>query len=255
MDSIKRKTVIGGNWKMNLLPSQVKDYAKALKYFSIDIPNVEIIVAVPFVCLGAAVDSFRESPVLVAAQNVSQHPSGAYTGEVSAAQLADIGAGAVLIGHSERRAYFGETDITVNQKVRAAIASGLRPIICVGETLEVRQLSSAYELVSYQVKSALSGVTAEELSGVVIAYEPVWAIGTGNVATPEQAQEMCASIRRAVADIYGKELSETVPIIYGGSMDSTNSRQLISLPDIDGGLIGRASLTPESFFRIIDSAR
>ena len=249
-----RKTVIGGNWKMNLLPSDVGGYAKALTGGIPKPCKAEIVLAVPFVSIPAAISAFSGSAVQIAAQNVSEHPSGAFTGEVSASQLYDIGVRRVIVGHSERRLYFCESDAIINKKVHAAISGGLDPIICVGESAEVRNSGCADELVAFQVKSALSGVSAEMLSRVVIAYEPVWAIGTGNVASPGQAQEMCSHIRAVISGIYGGELSETVPVIYGGSMDENNAGELLALPDIDGGLIGRASLSPPAFFKIIQSS-
>ena len=249
-----RKTVIGGNWKMNLLPSDVGGYAKALTGGIPKPCRAEIVLAVPFVSISAAISAFSGSAVQIAAQNVSEHPSGAFTGEVSVSQLYDIGVRRVIVGHSERRLYFCETDAIINKKVHAAISGGLDPIICVGESAEVRASGCADELVAFQVKSALSGVSAEMLSHIVIAYEPVWAIGTGNVALPCQAQEMCSHIRAVISGIYGGELSETVPVIYGGSMDENNAGELLALPDIDGGLIGRASLSPSAFSEIIRSS-
>lgn len=250
-----RKTVIGGNWKMNLLPSEVKGYAESIKKYPLDTPNLEIIIAVPFIMLPEAINAFHATPVHIAAQNVSEHAFGAYTGEVSATQLADLGIDRVIVGHSERRAYFRETNAIINKKIHASLKCGLDPILCVGESKDVREMGSADDLISFQVKSALHGISHEELRRITIAYEPVWAIGTGNVATPIQAEAMCARIRSVVADMFGAALADTVTIIYGGSMDGENASELLSLPNIDGGLIGKASLTPDSFFRIIQAAK
>lgn len=254
MNPYYRKTVIGGNWKMNLLPSDVDRYAEAL-IGSIPHPcDAELVLAVPFVSIPAAISAFSGSGIQIAAQNVSEHSSGAFTGEVCAAQLFDIGVRRVIIGHSERRLYFCETDAIINNKAHAAIFGGLDPIICVGESAEVRDTGCACELVAFQVKSALSGISAQALSRIVIAYEPVWAIGTGNVATPQQAQDMCSHIRSVISGIYGSAAAEAVSVIYGGSMDENNAGELLALPDIDGGLIGRASLSPAAFSKIVQSS-
>jgi len=250
-----RKTVIAGNWKMNMLASDLGSFVSGL------IPQIsgfkswcDAAVCTPFVLLPAATDAFKDSGVGVGAQNMSQFESGAYTGEVSAAQLSDIGINYVIIGHSERRQYFGETDKSVNEKLVAALKSPLIPIVCVGETLSERETGVTFDLVALQVKAALFGVSASDMRRTVIAYEPVWAIGTGKTATPEDAQEVCAAIRGVIASLYDKQTADAVTIQYGGSMNEKNAKELLAQPDIDGGLIGGASLKPDSFAAIINAA-
>ena len=250
-----RRTIIAGNWKMNMLASGVKAYSDEL------LPQVagfrkwcDVVVCAPFVLLPAALDTFKGTNVDVGAQNMSEHGSGAYTGEVSVPQLADLGVGYVIIGHSERREYYGETDESVNKKALAALDSPLQPIVCVGESLGQRETGVTFDLVSMQVKAALYGVTAEQLRRVTIAYEPIWAIGTGKTATPEDAQEVCRAIRAVVASLYGEEAARGLTIQYGGSMNEKNAHDLLAQPDIDGGLIGGASLKPASFAAIINAA-
>lgn len=250
-----RRTIIAGNWKMNMLASDVKSFADSL------LPQIsgfkswcDAVVCTPFVNLPAAIDAFNGSDVGVGAQNMSQFQSGAYTGEVSAAQLSDIGAGYVIIGHSERRQYFGETDKSVNEKLAAALSSPLCPIVCVGETLSDRETGVTFDLVSLQVKTALLGVSASDMRRTVIAYEPVWAIGTGKTATPEDAQEVCCAIRKVIESLYDKQTADAVTIQYGGSMNEKNAKELLAQPDIDGGLIGGASLKPDSFAAIVNAA-
>ena len=208
-------------------------------------------VCVPSVDIAAAIKGFKDARVSVGAQNVFYEKNGAYTGEVSADMLKDLGVKYVIIGHSERRQYFGETDLTVNRKVLSALEAGLHPIICVGETLEQRELGITMELIALQVKSALAGVPAEKLRKCVIAYEPVWAIGTGKTATSEQAEEVCREIRAIIRDMYGARAARGVSILYGGSMNAKNAAELLAQPDVDGGLIGGASLKPNDFATII----
>ncbi|MCL2079724.1 MAG: triose-phosphate isomerase [Oscillospiraceae bacterium] len=250
-----RKTVIAGNWKMNSLPSETGAFADALLPL---IPGFEkwceVVICAPFVMLPSAVLAFGDTGVKVGAQNVSQHAQGAYTGEVSAAQLCDSHTQYVIIGHSERREYYGETDKTVNEKTLAALKTSLIPIVCVGETLEQRENGVTFDLVAMQTKIALKGVSKEELSRIVIAYEPVWAIGTGKTATPEDAGEVCKAIREVISGLYGKASADGVSILYGGSMNDKNARDLLAQPDIDGGLIGGASLKPEAFAVIVNAA-
>ena len=186
--------------------------------------------------------------------SLNENNHGAYTGEVSAAMLADLGVKYVIVGHSERRGYYGETDTTVNKKVHAAVNAGLYPIICVGESIEQREMGVTGELIAFQVKSALSGLTAEQIHKIVIAYEPLWAIGTGKTATAEQANEVCNSIRAIIRKLYGARTARSVTIQYGGSMNETNAAELLSKLDIDGGLIGGASLVPEKFAAIVNAA-
>jgi len=257
MDTRYRKTVIAGNWKMNMLASEVRSFADGLRSVAPPPYNCDIVFCVPFPLIPAALSAFRDgknSRVFVGAQNISEHVSGAYTGEVSAAMLADLGVTHVIIGHSERRAYFGETDETVNKKVHAALNAGLRPIICVGETIEQRELGITNDLITLQVKTALSGVPAQKMRRVILAYEPVWAIGTGHTATAEQAAEVCAVIRSAIRSLYGARTARSVTIQYGGSMNGGNAPELLSMSDIDGGLIGGASLSYEKFAEVISAA-
>jgi len=250
-----RSTVIAGNWKMNMLASGVGDFADEL------MPLIqgsgqwcETVVCAPFALLFPAIIAFSGRGVGVGAQNMSEHESGAFTGEISCAQLADLGTGFVIIGHSERREFYGETDALVNRKTLAALGSPLRPIICVGERLNQREIGITFDLVSMQVKTALYGVPAEQLSRVIIAYEPVWAIGTGMTATPEDAQDVCSGIRAVITSLYNEAAANAVTIQYGGSMNEKNAADLLAQPDIDGGLIGGASLKPASFAAIINAA-
>ncbi len=249
-----RKTVIAGNLKMNLLTSDMKGYAESLRQLSGKAKHCEIVVCAPFVMLPQALRSFRDCRISVGAQNLSDKKSGAYTGEVSANQLKDIGVKYVIIGHSERRTLYGETDALVSAKVKAALGAGLIPIVCVGETLEQREQGVAEELVSMQVKLALNGVPADSIRHIIIAYEPVWAIGTGKTATSEQANEICTKIRSCIRGLYGARISRAVTIQYGGSINTANARELFSMPDIDGGLVGAASLKPSDFAAIIDAS-
>ena len=249
-----RKTIIAGNWKMNMLASKVKPFADELKTMSPRVKWCETVVCVPFVMIPAAIKAFKDTRVAVGAENMNENEKGAYTGEVSAAMLADLGVKYVIIGHSERRQYYGETDISVNKKVKAAFEAGLIPIICVGESLEQRELGITIELISLQVKTALAGIPADRARKVVIAYEPIWAIGTGKTATSEQANEVCMSIRAVIRGLYGARVARAVTIQYGGSMNEKNAAELLAQPDIDGGLIGGASLVPEKFSAIIDAA-
>ncbi len=249
-----RKTIIAGNWKMNMVASQVKPFADELKTLSPRAKWCETVVCVPFVNVPAALKAFKDSRVAVGAENLNENEKGAFTGEVSAAMLADLGVKYVIIGHSERRQYYGETDISVNKKVHAALKAGLYPIICVGESLEQRELGVTLELITLQVRTALAGVPAEKMRRIVIAYEPIWAIGTGKTATAEQANEVCNAIRTVIRKDYGARIARAVTIQYGGSMNEKNANELLAQPDIDGGLIGGASLVPEKFAKIIEAA-
>jgi len=250
-----RQTVIAGNWKMNMLASEAKAFADNLLPL---IPGsndwCKTVVCTPFVILPIAVDSFKNTGVGVGAQNMSMHASGAYTGEVSTAQLTDVGVEYVIIGHSERREYYGETDETVNAKTIAALSGKLIPIVCVGESLHQRELGVTSDLVSMQVKAALSGIDKETVRNVIIAYEPIWAIGTGMTATPEDAQTVCKTIRGVLSSLYDEDTAQAITIQYGGSMNDKNASELLAQPDIDGGLIGGASLKPDSFAAIVNAA-
>jgi triosephosphate isomerase len=246
-----RKTIIAGNWKMNKTATETKKFAEELKAVMPKAKWCEVVVCVPSVNVQAAVKAFKDLRVSVGAQNLFYEKSGAYTGEVSADMLKDLGVKYVIVGHSERRQYFGETDVTVNKKVLAALEAGLHPIICVGESLEQREMGITMELVAMQVKAALSGVSADKVRKCVIAYEPIWAIGTGKTATAEQAEEVCRGIRAVIRNIYGARPARAVSILYGGSMNAKNAEELLAQPDIDGGLIGGASLKPVDFATII----
>ena len=246
-----RKTIIAGNWKMNKTPSETKAFAEQFKAILPKTKWCDIVVCAPTVDLSAAVRAFKDSRIAVGAENVYFEKSGAYTGEISADMLADLGVRYVIVGHSERRALFGETDEIVNKKVLAALEAGLNPIICVGESLAQREMGVTMELIALQVKSALAGVGAEQMRRCVIAYEPLWAIGTGNTATSAQAQEVCASIRATLGKLYDLETAQTISILYGGSMNAGNAAELLAQPDIDGGLIGGASLKPVDFSKIV----
>ena len=253
MDKSLRPAVIAGNWKMNNTPTEAGLLLEAL------IPGVhdadcEVVVCVPFTDLKTAVDKCAGTNLHVGAQNVHFEKSGAFTGEISADMLVDLGVEYVVIGHSERRQYFAETDETVNKRTKAALAAGLKPIICVGESLDQREQGVTEELVRMQVKIALGGVSAEELKNVVIAYEPIWAIGTGRTATADQAQEVCAAIRKVVGELYGEDAAKGLTVQYGGSMNAGNAAELLSKPDVDGGLIGGASLKADQFAIIVAAA-
>lgn len=249
-----RKTIIAGNWKMNKTPSETKAFAEQFKAILPKTKWCDIVVCAPTVDLSAAVRAFKDSRIAVGAENVYFEKSGAYTGEISADMLADLGVRYVIVGHSERRALFGETDEIVNKKVLAALEAGLNPIICVGESLEQRELGVTMELIAYQVKAALAGVPADKMRHVVIAYEPLWAIGTGKTATAEQAAEVCTFIRTTVRHLYGARIARSITIQYGGSMKPSNAAELLGQSDIDGGLIGGASLKAPEFVEIINAA-
>lgn len=249
-----RKTIIAGNWKMNKTATEAKKFADDFKALLPKTKWCDVVVCVPSVDISAAVRAFKDSRVAVGAQNLFYEDHGAYTGEVSAAMLCDLGVKYVIVGHSERRAMFGETDAIVNKKVHAALNAGLNPIICVGESLDQREMGVTMELIALQVKSALAGVAAENIRRCVIAYEPIWAIGTGKTATPEQAEEVCEHIRAVIRKLYGAKVARAISILYGGSMNEKNAYDLLAQPDIDGGLIGGASLVPEKFVKIIEAA-
>ena len=249
-----RKTIIAGNWKMNMTASDTKKFADDIKAIMPRAKWCDVVVCVPFVNIPAALKAFKDLRISVGAQNMFYEKSGAYTGEVSADMLKDLGVKYVIIGHSERRQYYNETDFTVNKKVHAAINAGLTPIICVGESLEQRELGVTMELIAYQVKCALANVPAEKMRHVVIAYEPLWAIGTGKTATAEQAGEVCQAIRAVIRKLYGAHVARSVTIQYGGSMNAKNAAELLAQPDVDGGLIGGASLKPADFVQIINAA-
>ena len=246
-----RTPVIAGNWKMNKGPKEAAELIHELKPL-VDNAKATVVVCVPAVDFAAAADAIKGSNIKLGAQNVHYMASGAYTGELSAAMLREAGVEYVIIGHSERRQYFGETDETVNLRVKAAIAGGLVPIICVGEKKEQREAGYTDALVTYQTLIALSGLDAEQVSKVIIAYEPVWAIGTGLTASNEEANQTIGVIRRAIAGAYGKRVAGQVRIQYGGSMNPKNVRGLMSQSEIDGGLIGGASLKAADFAQVVN---
>ncbi len=246
-----RKTIIAGNWKMNMLASSVKPFIEELKANMPKSKTCDVVLCTPAVMIPAMVKAGKELKVAAGGQDVSKYEKGAYTGEIAANQLADIGAKYCIIGHSERRQYHGEDDMLINAKAKALLANGILPIICVGESLEQREMNLTMEYVTYQVKAALSGIDATQLRRCVIAYEPIWAIGTGKTATAEQAQEVCEGIRAVIRKIYGARPARAVSILYGGSMNAKNAYELLAMPDIDGGLIGGASLKPADFATIV----
>jgi triosephosphate isomerase len=247
-----RKTIIAGNWKMNKTATETAAFAAAIKPLLPKTRACEAVVCVPALNLTATQKALRGTRIAVGAETLHEAASGAYTGEIAAGMLADLGVKYVIIGHSERRQYYNETDFTVNKKIRAALDAHLIPIVCVGESLEQRELGVEQELLSYQVMTAVSGLTATEVRRVVIAYEPIWAIGTGKTATAEQAQEICSHIRACIRKKYEARTARAVSILYGGSMNTGNAAEILSMPDIDGGLIGGASLKPEDFAKLID---
>ena len=253
MNKALRKAVIAGNWKMNKTPAEAKELIAAIAPLVKD-AGCEVIACTPFVDLSAAQEAAAGTNIQIGAENCHWEMSGAYTGEISAQMLSSMGVNIVIIGHSERRQYFGETDVTVQRRVRAALDAGLTVILCVGETLEQREQGITSELVAMQTKIALGGVSAEELKRVIIAYEPVWAIGTGKTATAQQANEVCHTIREVIADLYGKDAADAFTIQYGGSMNAGNAAELLAQPDVDGGLIGGASLKPNDFATIVKAA-
>ena len=246
-----RKTVIAGNWKMNMLASEIKPFMEELKANLPKARTCETVLCVPGVMVPAMVKAGKDCKVAAGGEDVSSFEKGAYTGEVSASQLADVGAKYCIVGHSERRQYHGEDDMLINAKAKALLDKGIMPIICVGESLEQREMDLTMEYVAYQVKAALSGIDASQLRRCIIAYEPIWAIGTGKTATAEQAQEVCEGIRAVIRGIYGARPARAVSILYGGSMNAKNAHELLAQPDIDGGLIGGASLKPVDFATIV----
>ena len=249
-----RKTVIAGNWKMNMTPSETGKFIRELAPMVAGKDQCDIVLCVPFVDIASAVEAAAGTNIHIGAQNVHFKESGAYTGEISAAMLKETGAEYVIVGHSERRQYFGETDETVNLRTKAALAAGFRVILCLGELLDARQAGITEEIVSMQTKLDLAGIPAEDLARVIIAYEPVWAIGTGLTATPEQADEACGIIRGVVADLYGKDVADALIIQYGGSMNEKNAADLLARENVDGGLIGGASLKTDKFTAIVAAA-
>ena len=239
-----RKKIVAGNWKMNMTPAKAVELINSLKD-KINSEAVEVVVCPTYVCLPAVLEAVKGTNIGVGAQNMHFEENGAYTGEIAPSMLTELGVKYVIIGHSERRQYFAETDETVNKKTLKAIEHGLVPIVCVGESLEEREQGVTIDLVRLQTKIALKDVTAEDAKKVVIAYEPIWAIGTGRTATSEQAEEVCAAIRQVVAEIYCQEVADEVRVQYGGSVNGGNANELFNMGNIDGGLVGGASLKEE----------
>lgn len=253
MNKALRKAVIAGNWKMNKNRVEAKTLIEEMKPLVAD-ANCDVVICVPFTNLETALEATKGTNIKVGAENCHFEKSGAFTGEISAEMLTEMGVEYVIIGHSERRQYFGETDATVNKRTLAALEAGLKVILCVGEMLEDRERGITAELVAMQTKIALNGVTKEMLKNIIIAYEPVWAIGTGKTATAEQANEVNAIIRATVASLYGKDAADALTVQYGGSMNAKNAEELLAQPDVDGGLIGGASLKAEDFSIIVKAA-
>lgn len=248
-----RKTVIAANWKMNKTPSETRSFGLELRRLMPKGRWCEIVLCMPAICIPAGVKAMRDTRVGIGAENMHAETFGAFTGEISAPMLVDAGVKYVIIGHSERRA-MGETDVDVNKKLLAALEAGLTPILCVGESLEQRQTGVTFEHITMQLKSAFLDIPPEQLRRIVVAYEPIWAIGTGLTASPEQAEEVCQHIRTVIRKLSSAKTARATSILYGGSMNDENAAQLLSQPDIDGGLIGGASLDPEKFVRIINAA-
>lgn len=253
MNKSLRKAIVAGNWKMNNDRKAAKALITELAPMVKD-AGCEVVLCVPFTNLETALSLCEGTNLHVGAQNCHWAASGAFTGEISAQMLAEMGVEYVIIGHSERRQYFGETDQTVNARTRAALDAGLKVILCVGEVLEQREQGVTEEVVSMQTKIALGGVSEQELQNIVIAYEPVWAIGTGKTATADQAEEVCAVIRGVIAGLYGQAAADAMTIQYGGSMNAKNADELVAKPDVDGGLIGGASLKAPDFAAIVKAA-
>ena len=246
-----RKTVIAGNWKMNQLVSGVKPFMEELKENLPKTRSCDVVLCTPAVMIPAMVKAGKDCRVAAGGEDVSKYEKGAYTGEISADMLADAGAKYCIVGHSERREYHHESDALVNEKAKALLNKGIIPIICVGESLEQREKNLTMDYIAYQVCAALSGIDGTQVRRCVIAYEPIWAIGTGKTATAEQAEEVCCEIRAVIRRLYGARSARAVSILYGGSMNAKNAAELLAQPDIDGGLIGGASLKPVDFATIV----
>ena len=253
MNKATRKAVIAGNWKMNKTPAEATALINEIKPLVAD-ADCDVVACVPYIDLFAAMEAAKGSNIKIGAENCHWAESGAFTGEVSAPMLKAIGVEYVVIGHSERRQYFGETDVTVQKRVRAALDNGLKVILCVGELKEEREQNITMEIVRMQTKVALLGVTEAELDNIIIAYEPVWAIGTGLTATAEQANEVNGAIRALIGELYGKAAADKIVVQYGGSMNAGNADELLAQYDVDGGLIGGASLKAADFAAIVKAA-
>ncbi len=246
-----RRKVIAGNWKMNMLPNEAIEYIQSFESM-VKSAEAEVILCVPYTDLFYCLLNVQGTNIKIGAQNMHFEENGAYTGEISGKMLKSIGVEYVIIGHSERREYFAETDQTVNKKIKSAFANGLKPIVCVGENLEQRETGIAEEIITKQTELALEGLTNEQVKNTIIAYEPIWAIGTGKTATADDANNSIKWIRNKIAEIYGEEVAKEVIIQYGGSVKSSNAKELFTTSDIDGGLVGGASLKPEEFSKIVN---
>jgi triosephosphate isomerase len=246
-----RRPLFAGNWKMYKTPQEAADTAKQLVEQVREVADVDIMIAPPFTALESVSRVIKNSPVALGAQNLYWEDEGAYTGEISAPMLKSAGCQYAIIGHSERRQYFGETDKTVNQKIQAAIQVGLKPVFCIGETEQEREAEQTLSVLDKQVRKGLERLLPEQLDTLIIAYEPVWAIGTGKTATEDQAQEVHQFIRSLIEKSFGNDLSKSIRILYGGSVKPDNILNLMAMPDIDGALVGGASLSADSFSRII----
>ena len=249
-----RKAIIAGNWKMNKTRPEAKALLEELKPLVADVKSVEVVACVPFTNLETALELTKGSNIKIGAQNCHFEKSGAFTGEISADMLAEMGVEYVVLGHSERRQYFAETDETVNKRTKAALAAGLKPIVCVGELLWERECNITEEVIARQIKLDFFDISEADLKKCVIAYEPVWAIGTGKTATAEQAEEVCAFIRAMLAKLYNQAAADAVTIQYGGSMNAKNAEELVAKTNVDGGLIGGASLKAQDFTVIVKAA-
>ncbi|MBC2850804.1 triose-phosphate isomerase [Cetobacterium sp. 8H] len=246
-----RKTIIAGNWKMNKTVSETKAMLSELKELTKEVEGVEVVIGAPFTALESAVKTVEGSNIAIAAQNMYPKDSGAYTGEISPVMLKELGVKYVILGHSERREYFHESNLFINEKVKSALAHGITPILCIGEKLEERESGKTMEVNEKQVREGMAGLTAEEAVKVVVAYEPVWAIGTGKTATPEMAEETHKEIRDVLVSMFGAESAAEITIQYGGSMNAKNAAELLAMENIDGGLVGGASLEAETFIQVI----
>ena len=252
-----RKYLMAGNWKMNkTVPEAIALSQQLCNYYNREWDKVDVVLCVPAIDIKAVhtVLDFDKTDIELGAQNVHQEPSGAYTGEISIPMIKDAGCTYCIVGHSERREYFGETDEIVNLKVKELVLNKINAIVCVGESLNVRDSDRHIEFVTAQVRAALAGLDVEDLDKVVVAYEPIWAIGTGRTATPEQAEEVCAAIRATIAEAFTQEAADSVRVLYGGSMNQGNVDSLLAMQDIDGGLVGGASLDANSFKQLIEAA-
>jgi triosephosphate isomerase len=250
-----RTPLVAGNFKMHKTVAETVKYVKEFRSLVKDLAGIDIVLAVPFTAIHASAEAARNSNVEIAAQDMYWEREGAFTGEVSGAMIREAGAGSVVIGHSERRTLFGETDATVNRKIGAALAADLTPIVCIGETLDERESNQTFTVLDRQIGKGLEGLTPDRVAGLALAYEPVWAIGTGRNATPEQAAEAHGHIRSRLREMHGVVAAERCRILYGGSVKPDNIRDLITQPDVDGALVGGASLDVQGFYRIVSSSR